>query len=1133
MASSASSTPTDLGTAALFSLSLPPSGPSEATTTRGEANQQQQPQEQQREFASSNDKVAADRDAGKGGSTSSLTIVSSASPQPESTSTLQQPTTPTPSTVVPGPSKNGNNGKSSTNNGRDLRQIKKEKSQATPNKSMIRSTLSNLVPTSNMVWCQVMIIVTISIGISTWLFIYLSNEQSTDFQNEFHISSNAILDQFRTSFEQKLNAIDTFATSITHTAITTNQTFPFVTIPNFSIRGSTVRVLADALMIHWLPLITDSNRNHWEEYALNHRYDVGNYEYEQDTLFRHYQDIEFGLVEDDEVVVEDDGTIHNNNSNVVSGIINGNGRRSLQPHDNPNEEDSALDPNVLKDGTNYHLRIYDAATNSVMANGTGPYLPIWQRTPMNSGIQGTLNLDFGRAPALAGVLPILLQDPTKSILNRVIYPIPNGRANFNANLAIGQYREDIEPLKEDPVSFAAYPVYDSFDPLTKQLVGVLSVSLYWKHYFTRATRSNTVFTTNASLSMMICVLENKPFNQTFAYEITGDGTATYLGEGDPINTKYHTSDASRDIKFISENINTYIQHRAGPDTRGYTTVPLHETHGQYTLRIHPSLELERHFITSEPLMYSIVVGCCFFILSSLIIFTLSRAVANEANAKTEKQLAAYLAHELRNPLSAIDSALQSMSGGGASAAMTLVPSDDEIRHRKESMLAIKLCTNFMTQLMNNILDARQLEEGNMVLHPRPMSLSALLSEVHQMLAPAVRHGVQWLHHCDTTNSDGGNNESQDWVLCDKHRYQQVITNVVTNAIRYTKTGSITLSIGWETGGGSATKTSTDTGVADAEAAIVNNQDGVKRNVIFKCVDTGPGIPKHLQERVFHRRTIKKGKGGGSSSGGGASPTPSPSSRTWGLAVTRLLVEMMGGTIWLESDPSVRPGTTCIVSIPMDTCEKPVRLSAASLFTTASTTPQQQVTPIEQHLADQPQKQQQQQQQQPQQEQQGEGEGRRLKSPRPSMISRLSSSYLPLHDEMQFLIVDDIKMNRSMLKRRLQKCIAVNAVVTEAATGEEALDIVANGINGEKRAFDVVIMDQFMEGAGGVLLGSETVKLMREKHHVDCLIIGCSANAVESDFEDAGADLFWGKPTPKNALIVEQIRSGVLAKRKMT
>jgi hypothetical protein len=67
---------------------------------------------------------------------------------------------------------------------------------------------------------------------------------------------------------RRLGAINSMATAITSYALDTKQTFPFVTIPHFEIRGSDLRIQADAAIILWTPLVTDETRVAWEDYAL-------------------------------------------------------------------------------------------------------------------------------------------------------------------------------------------------------------------------------------------------------------------------------------------------------------------------------------------------------------------------------------------------------------------------------------------------------------------------------------------------------------------------------------------------------------------------------------------------------------------------------------------------------------------------------------------------------------------------------------------------------------------------------------------------------------------------------------------------------------------------------------------------
>jgi signal transduction histidine kinase len=176
--------------------------------------------------------------------------------------------------------------------------------------------------------------------------------------------------------------------------------------------------------------------------------------------------------------------------------------------------------------------------------------------------------------------------------------------------------------------------------------------------------------------------------------------------------------------------------------------------------------------------------------------------SQEAKVETERNMTAYFAHELRNPLGAIDSALSAMPDDLPKTAVDLVS-------------AMQLCTGFMSSIMNNLLDVRKIEEGKMKLHSRPISLDAVLDGVYRMLLPSVRANVKFSKTVKT--------QGRDWVLGDAHRIQQVMTNVVTNAIKYTTAGSIELIIEWE-------------------------DDKVR----FECADTGPGIPKSEQQKLFER-----------------------------------------------------------------------------------------------------------------------------------------------------------------------------------------------------------------------------------------------------------------------------------------
>lgn len=373
--------------------------------------------------------------------------------------------------------------------------------------------------------------------------------------------------------------------------------------------------------------------------------------------------------------------------------------------------------------------------------------------------------------------------------------------------------------------------------------------------------------------------------------------------------------------------------------------------------------------------------------------------SQEAKLETERNMTAYFAHELRNPLHAIDSALKLMPDMPLTAEST------------ELVNSMTQCASFMSSIMNNLLDVRKMEEGKMVLNKMPLTLTGLMERVRTMLLPSVRTGVSFLTRIHVGE--------KDWVMGDSHRIQQVLTNVITNAIKYTTSGSIVVTV-------------------SAKEDLVR----------FECKDTGPGIPKQDQNLLFQRFVQR----------GGAPGTG------LGLAIAKHLVDLTGGQIFFESDPASCPGTTCVIEMPLQSCAEPSH-------------------------ADE------------------EKESAFLEQP------------------IRLLIIDDIRMNRTMFRRRISKGIAPKAKITEASTGEEALE------KCKHQGFDVILVDQHMEEAGGVLLGTDTVVAMRRRG-IDSVIVGCSGNDIDDQFMESGTDWVMKKPTPPNEVIVKQLRQLLVRRQRM-
>jgi hypothetical protein len=184
---------------------------------------------------------------------------------------------------------------------------------------------------------------------SVGVYLYTSNEEKQDFEVNFQANAERIIESFHDAVVRRLGAINSMATAITSHALDTKQTFPLVTIPHFEIKGSDIRVQANAAIIHWMPLVTDDTRVAWEEYALAKRSQIDE-GFQEDAKLRVNQDSEFDV------------------TNATSTDD-----RMLQ---------QSQQETILDDGTGYHPSIWSVGSITSKGDepeGSGPYLPLWQR----------------------------------------------------------------------------------------------------------------------------------------------------------------------------------------------------------------------------------------------------------------------------------------------------------------------------------------------------------------------------------------------------------------------------------------------------------------------------------------------------------------------------------------------------------------------------------------------------------------------------------------------------------------------------------------------------------------------------------------------------------------------------------
>jgi hypothetical protein len=102
------------------------------------------------------------------------------------------------------------------------------------------------------------------------VYYYLSLSEYNQFKRQWKEDSHKILEAVGNSFDKTLGLMDEIAVSFLSIARATNQTWPFVTMPDFAVRMKKVLPLTDGFVVSMLPVVSVSQRKQWEAYALKH-----------------------------------------------------------------------------------------------------------------------------------------------------------------------------------------------------------------------------------------------------------------------------------------------------------------------------------------------------------------------------------------------------------------------------------------------------------------------------------------------------------------------------------------------------------------------------------------------------------------------------------------------------------------------------------------------------------------------------------------------------------------------------------------------------------------------------------------------------------------------------------------------
>jgi PAS domain S-box-containing protein len=239
----------------------------------------------------------------------------------------------------------------------------------------------------------------------------------------------------------------------------------------------------------------------------------------------------------------------------------------------------------------------------------------------------------------------------------------------------------------------------------------------------------------------------------------------------------------------------------------------------------------------------------------------------EEASKAKSNFLAKMSHEIRTPMNSILGMLRLVLSGHLHA------------RQRERIQVARESAESLLWLLNDLLDLSKVEAGGFTLREKEFRPRRLLKNVLKEIEPMAEEKGLKLHlHVDE--------KLRNSMIGDRHRLKRILFNLLSNSIKFTPHGSITL---------------------EAEqvnaAASADQHNMLQTTVLFKVKDTGCGIEPNQLHSVF-----------GLYDQGGRDSLSAEEGTGLGLAICKKFSEQMGGRIWAESTPG--EGSTFYVQLPL-------------------------------------------------------------------------------------------------------------------------------------------------------------------------------------------------------------------------